>query len=142
MSSEIETGLPGRPVGRFAVSVSQDEAERFAAALALGDGAVPPEAIPPSYPIAWLGRPDVRRALKAGLDALTGKPGHLPVHVSQTLAYHRALAVDTPYWLDVSLDGPDARGGVGLEVSVRDQAEALIVRLSGVLAMMSVEKTT
>ena len=142
MPAETETGLPGRPVGRFAVSVSKDEAERFAAALALHDGAGPPKGIPPSYPIAWLGRPDVRAALKADLDALVGKPDHLPVHVSQTLTYHRPLAADTSYWLDVSLDGPDRRGGVGLEVSVRDQAEALVVHLSGVLAMMSVERTS
>jgi hypothetical protein len=141
MPPETETGLPGRPVGRFAVSVSKDEAERFAAAVALSGEARPPEGIPPSYPIAWLGRPDIRAALKADLDALAGKPGHLPVHVSQTLTYHRALVVDTPYWLDVSLDGPDRRGGVGLEVAVRDQAEILVVHLSGVLAMISVEHT-
>ena len=141
MAADTETGLPGRPVGRFAVSVSRVEAERFAATLALDDGARPAEGVPPSYPIAWLGRPDVRTALKADLDALAGKPGHLPVHVSQTLTYHAALAIDTPYWLDVSLDGPDGRGGIGLEVSVRDRTEALVVRLSGVLAMMSVEQT-
>lgn len=136
MAAEPDNGLPGRPVGRFAVSVSRRDAERFRAALTPDGKPVRRETIPPSFPIAWLGREDVRAALHQGLDALAGSPGHLPVHVSQSVAYRRPLAFDRPYWLDVSLAGPGARGGIGLEVAVSDSDETLVVRLSGVLAMV------
>ena len=136
MAAEPDNGLPGRPVGRFSVSVSRDDAERFRAALTPDGPPAHRDTIPPSFPIAWLGREDIRAALQEGLDALAGSPGHLPVHVSQSVTYRRPLDFDRSYWLDVSLAGPDARGGIGLEVAVNDSDETLVVRLSGVLAMV------
>ena len=136
MAAERGNGLPGRPVGRFIVSVSRNDAEGFRAALTPEGPRVRRESIPLSFPIAWLGREDVRTALRRGLNALAGRPGHLPVHVSQSIAYQGPLVFDRSYWLDVSLAGPDARGGIGLEVAVRNSDETLVVRLSGVLAMV------
>lgn len=132
--------LPERHVGRFAVSASSDAVERYGRAVLSmrGEDGRSALAIPASFPIIWLGRDDIKAALQGALGLLAGAGDRAPVHLSQSIVYDRSLALDTPYWLDLGLSGPDERGVVRIEASIVNEQLAPQARLSGRLAFVPV----
>lgn len=126
-----------RSLGRFAVSATGAEARRFGAAVP--GAAAPADAgtLPLVYPVIWLGRDDIRAALRAALGGLPGGAGRVPVHLSQSVSRDRPLCVDAPYWLDVEIAGPDGRDTVALVARVSDGAGAPVARLDGQLALVA-----
>ena len=81
-------------IGTFEVTASAAEVSAFRRAARLeGNGG----ALPFTYPIRWLARPEVRGALMA----LMPEADLVPFHESQSFDYMRPLHTDTPYTLAV-----------------------------------------
>jgi hypothetical protein len=129
-----------RSVGRFAVSASEEEVTRFVEAL---PGRSPSRnavsAVPSTFPVAWLGRSDIRTALRSTLASLPGAKELVPVHLSQTITYDCALALGVSYWLDLRIFAPDDRGTLRVEALIFDAEQKRQARLLATLALVSAE---
>ena len=81
-------------IGTFAVSADADDVAAFRRAARLDES----DALPFTWPIRWMARPDIR----AALTALVPEPDLVPFHESQTFDYAAPLRAGTGYMLAVT----------------------------------------
>ncbi|MBU1175979.1 MAG: hypothetical protein KKH72_11310 [Alphaproteobacteria bacterium] len=125
-------------VGRFGVQASTRDIARYSAAFSAGeDDGETLATLPATYPIVWLGRPDIRAALKQALAYHAGMDGAVLIHLSQSIAYAKPLVPDSEYELEVRLSAPDEKGVVVLSADVRRPAGETQATLSGRLALVT-----
>ena len=82
----------------FAVSGDRGELTAFRLATHLGTDDRSPAALPFTWPIRWLARPEIR----AALTALVPEGDLVPFHESQTFDYAAPLDAGIGYTLDVA----------------------------------------
>lgn len=82
-------------IGTFAVSAAAAEVAAFRQAARLDETG---DALPFTWPIRWMARPDVR----AALTALVPEPDIVPFHESQTFDYAAPLRAGATYALAVT----------------------------------------
>lgn len=123
-------------LGRFRVDTSAPRVARFREAIELdvaGSGAAH-DAVPITFPICWLTSPEITAALTGRLRDVGMSPGQLPIHLQQEIILLGPLEIDTAYWLNVTLAGPDVglKFRVEAEVTAEDGSEVatLVVGLA------------
>jgi hypothetical protein len=131
-----------RKIGRFAVSAPRDSVAAFRAALTFG--LAPPQAgpdtLPPTYPLRWLNEGALQDAILAELLPVDGSAPALPLHVEQRFDIPTSLAPDTPYWLDVSLTGLDAKRMVRVNAQLADDLGNPLGQMTSTLLMIDTGK--
>lgn len=87
-----------RPLGRFEVTAAAEHVEglRAAIALPLEEGAGPEgAAMPATYPVIWLGTPEIRAAVRSVAPMQAG----IPLHFSQGVTYLAPIVRGARYTL-------------------------------------------
>lgn len=128
-----------RQIGRFAVTASRANGQAFRAALVFGLE-VPEQDddhLPITYPLRWLNEGAVRDAILAALAPVDGQNSKLPVHVEQRLDIPDPLAPDTPYWLELSLTGPDDRHKVQVLADLCDETGTPLGQMTSTLLLIN-----
>lgn len=128
-----------RPIARFEVVAAPGHVGglREAVALPLEAGETPPvPQVPPTYPVIWLGNPEVRAAVRS----VAGMERGLPLHFSQSVTYLAPIAVGESYALDLRwrpLPHRDpTRPKLEFVATVTDAAGQAIARMSSVLLVV------
>ncbi|HRJ68115.1 MAG TPA: hypothetical protein PK812_00785 [Beijerinckiaceae bacterium] len=128
-----------RPIACFEVVAASQHVSglRHAVALPLVSGEAPamPE-VPATYPVIWLGNPEIRAAVRS----VAGMEKGLPLHFLQSVAYFSRIEVDGTYALDLSwrpLPHRDPmRPKLEFVAIVADAAGKMVARMSSVLLVV------
>ena len=117
-------------IGSFAVSADEAEIAAFRRAARLDEG----DALPFTYPIRWMARPDIR----AALTALVPEAGLVPFHESQSFDYAAPLRAGTRYALAVTARRESAPDRLVVE-GVLSAGRARVATIETVLRLFSTE---
>jgi hypothetical protein len=117
----------GLTLGPFDIVADTTSIADFAAATRYGGGGVPA-----LYPMAFLGRPDIRAAIVGML-----RPGEIPVHEEQSVAIVRPLAVGAPYRLTVDLTRREEPARLAIRATVAHRDATAVATLDTILRLVS-----
>jgi hypothetical protein len=133
-----------RQIGRFEVSASSECVAEFRAATTFG--LVPQQAsadtLPLTYPLRWFNEGQIQDAILAKLLPANGSASTLPLHVEQRLDIPTALALETPYWLHVSLTNADSNQMVRISAQLADERGNPLGQMSSTLLMIDTRQGT
>lgn len=124
-------------IGRFDVMARADEVKRFRAALAAAGSMAeeaPDQAVPATWPVSWLMRPDIRQAIRGIPHFAHGAC----IQTGQELVSSRCVRVDTPYRMEVgwrSLD--DALRVFEVVACVQEEDVGEILRMTSTLQIVT-----
>jgi len=120
------------PIGTFAVSASAADVSAFCRAAHLPDG----DALPFTYPIRWLARPEVR----AGLTVLVPESDLVPFHESQSFDYARPLRRETAYALAVTARREHAPERLVVAATISAEDGTVAATIETVLRLFSTQR--
>lgn len=140
MIGDAEWRLTGLEIGSFNVTTSLDLVRQFTQATSPFDcnGSHPLPEVPLTFPISWLGRPDVKQAIFLALSENPMMHSHALIQLEQDFEYHARMVPDASYRIDVRLHGPDKNGRCRMEVAAYDDDHSLCMTMS--VGFLLVEK--
>lgn len=138
--------LPFQKIGLYDRVADPEHIAAFRQALAVpleGRDPVVEDAVPVTYPISWLGQPDIRAAIKAVIGADETAPDPvMAVHVAQSLDYRTAIAPGATYTLDVGWRPAPGTDRVEVGVDVTDAAGEPVLWMSSILFLVAMRDAT
>lgn len=122
------------PIGRFDVMARREHVVAFCAAIDRAGGDPAPTgaqlAVPATYPVSWLTRPDIRNAIRTIPFFALG----LCIQLSQTVSSRRPIEMDVPYRMDVGWRRLDeARRTFEVHATVSDGTDEPILSMRSAL---------
>ncbi len=127
-------------IGSFTVSTDGDSVSAFQTAVSTGVPTADAQAIPLTYPISWLARPDIRAAVMAAVMPDADGARILPVHVEQQVTMEAPMRRDRNYRLDLAAEGPDIRGMVRVYADVMGSQGQAIGSLVTVFVLVDADQ--
>jgi hypothetical protein len=116
-------------IGRFRVATDATRVDAFRRSVGLaGD---PAQGVPLTFPLTWWMQDDIKGSIVAAMGMNPFNRDAALVHLDQTLDYHRPLAEDYRYWLDLTLVGPTPDERFRVEARVSDDSGAEVAFLAG-----------
>ena len=112
-------------LGPFSIRVERARVEAFRRSIG-GRG----EDVPSTFPICWLGQPDIRRQIEGACR------GRLPLHEGQTFEHLQPLEVDRDYELVLHLNEDADPPRLVLKAEVTTTAGALCAKMETMLRLV------
>jgi hypothetical protein len=124
--------------GPFRVSTGRKEIEAFRRETGWsqvhGDIQVLDAIVPHTFPMSWLGLPQMHAAIEAQLKAACG----IAIHESQSFAYASQLEADQNYVMDAEIDRQENPRRLILRVTISKQMQEPGLQQTPLLAMETI----
>ena len=130
----------GREIGRFEVFADPDAVRQLQGITCTDTKAsILDTSYPLTYPICWLGKPEIKNALMKSCSNYFDLTCYMPVHLGQSFEYCRPIVSGSYYQLDLSMDAPDSKNRIQVIGKITDKHENPTATLEMDLVFISAE---